>query len=274
MSLLRGLREKEITQLNQRGIFTTTQLSYTFRPRRKRKRPNNRPLKHYHSLQALAIRTDMVYVVERPELPTSPTRVYVDIEGVPDRDFYYLIGVHISGDGIQEQYSLWANSEDDESAIWNSFLHILESQREIAIFHYGAYDANAFTNLQKKYGGDQETIDKLRVSRVNVLSLLFAHVYFPVFSNDLKSVARSLGFEWSDEQASRLQSLVWRHRWERGQDRYKAKLVTYNLEDCAALRIVTEALFAITHISSEKSPRPFTKVPVVWRYISNKFEQI
>ena len=40
LSLLEGLKTKDITKLNNKGIFTVTQLSYTFRPRRKRKRPN------------------------------------------------------------------------------------------------------------------------------------------------------------------------------------------------------------------------------------------
>lgn len=37
LSLLRTLKDKELDKLNAKGIFTTTQLSYTFRPRRRRK---------------------------------------------------------------------------------------------------------------------------------------------------------------------------------------------------------------------------------------------
>jgi predicted RecB family nuclease len=248
LSLLRGLSEKEITKLNKRGIFTTNQLSYTFRPRRRRKNQSNlRPPKHQHSLQALAVHTDKIYVAERPVLPKAPTRIYVDIEGIPDSDFFYLIGVHIGGDGRDEQISLWANDEETESLIWHSFLRILQSKIDVAVFHYGAYDANAFTLMQAKYGGDQEAIQKLNTSRVNVLSLIYGNVYFPSFSNDLKSVATSLGFEWSDEDPSGINSIAWRHLWERGRgDYYKRKLITYNREDCAALKVVTEALYEIT----------------------------
>ena len=46
LSLLRGLREKEISKLNNKGIFTTTQLSYTFRPRRRRKTRTPSPTRH------------------------------------------------------------------------------------------------------------------------------------------------------------------------------------------------------------------------------------
>jgi len=38
-----------------------------------------------------------------------------------------------------------------------------------------------------------------------------------------------------------LQSLVWRSRWEQTREPvWKGKLVTYNAEDCAALKKVTE----------------------------------
>jgi len=38
LSLLAGMREKERKKFNNKGIFTVTQLSYTFRPRRRPKR--------------------------------------------------------------------------------------------------------------------------------------------------------------------------------------------------------------------------------------------
>lgn len=37
LSLLRGMGEKEISKYNKRGIFTLTQLSCTFRPRKRSK---------------------------------------------------------------------------------------------------------------------------------------------------------------------------------------------------------------------------------------------
>ena len=49
---------------------------------------------------------------------------------------------------------------------------------------------------------------------VNVASSVYGKVYFPVRSNGLKPLGRFLGAAWTDPQASGLQSLVWRHRWE------------------------------------------------------------
>ncbi len=56
LSLLRGMSDNEIRGQNRRGIFTVTQLSYTFRPRKKSKRARDQSLPHHHALQALAIR--------------------------------------------------------------------------------------------------------------------------------------------------------------------------------------------------------------------------
>ena len=71
-------------------------------------------------------------------------------------------------------------------------------------------------------------------------------MYFPTFSNGLKDVGRYLGCTWTAKDASGLQSLVWRARWEQtGEAVWKDKLLTYNAEDCAALKKVTECVQAI-----------------------------
>src|SRR6266545_603598 len=94
LSLLRGLSAKEIAGLKGRGIFTVTQFSHTFRPGRLKrvKEPGGR---HEHALQALAVREKTVYVARRPRLPDGKVRAYLDVEGLPDRDFYYLIGLSV-----------------------------------------------------------------------------------------------------------------------------------------------------------------------------------
>jgi hypothetical protein len=88
-------------------------------------------------------------------------------------------------------------------------------------------------------------VDRVLAALVNVLSVVYVHAYFPCHSNGLKDVAACLGYSWSDPASSGLQSIVWRKRWEAGHaDEWKQKLLTYNREDCAALRRVTEFLRA------------------------------
>jgi predicted RecB family nuclease len=40
----------------------------------------------------------------------------------------------------------------------------------------------------------------------------------PTYSNGLKDVARRLGFEWSESEASGRQALIWRAQWETTRD--------------------------------------------------------
>src|SRR5262249_44281748 len=110
LSLLSGMTAKERQKLNSKGIFTVTQLSYTFRPRRRPRRLATKREKYHHSLKALAIRERKIHIVGRPELKIEGTPVYLDVEGLPDHDFYYLIGVRLETTHGFMQHSLWANS--------------------------------------------------------------------------------------------------------------------------------------------------------------------
>jgi predicted RecB family nuclease len=87
LSLLAGVSAKERQKLRSKRIFTVTQFSYTFRPRRPQKRAKNPAKPRFLALQALAIRENTVYFHGTPTLPQCKTHIYLDIEGLPDRDF-------------------------------------------------------------------------------------------------------------------------------------------------------------------------------------------
>ena len=88
LSLLSGMTGNERSRYRSKGIFTVTQLSYTFRPRRTPKRAKNPAKPRYLSLQALAIRENTTYIHGNPMLPDSKAQVYLDIEGLSDNSFY------------------------------------------------------------------------------------------------------------------------------------------------------------------------------------------
>jgi hypothetical protein len=113
LSLLAGMSAKERQKLRSKGIFTVTQLSYTFRPRRRPRRQRDKREKYHHALKALAIREQKIHIVGSPELKIEGTPVYLDVEGLPDRDFYYLIGLRIGhGDSaVQRTCPAVASSE-------------------------------------------------------------------------------------------------------------------------------------------------------------------
>jgi len=249
LSLLSSMSETERKKHNSKGIFTVTQLSYTFRPRRKPKKFANKPEKYHHSLKALAIRENKIHVAGKPELKIIGTPVYLDVEGIPDRDFYYLIGLRVRTEDGYIQHSFWADDQSEEKTIWMAFLKALSSIDNPQIIHYGSYETTFLKRMKERYGGLAESatdVDKIAVSAVNVLSVIYAQVYFPTYSNGLKEIARYLGFQWSDEGASGLKSLIWREDWEGNRNSVsKQRLITYNAEDCEALQILTTAVIAL-----------------------------
>jgi predicted RecB family nuclease len=249
LSLLRGLNAKEIAGLNQRGIFTVTQYSHTFRPARMKHIAEKTFRKHDASLQALAIREKKVYVAQRKPIPDGKVRIYLDVEALPDPDRYYLVGLLIvQSDSNRRMNSFWADRATDEPAIWAAFLRaIAEAGEDFVIFHYGSYESRFLQRMAKLHGGDPALIQRIESRTVNVLSLIYGRVFFPTYANDLKSIAGFLGFKWSSPDASGLQSMVWRTKWEatRCED-VKQLLVTYNHEDCSALETVVGAIRVLT----------------------------
>src|SRR5439155_1023009 len=204
LSLLAGMNAKERQKLRSKGTFTVTQLSYTFRPHRRPKRLRDKREKYHHSLKALAIRERKIHIVGSPELKIEGTPVYLDVEGLPDRDFYYLIGVRIGSGDSAVQHSLWADTVEDEGKIWREFLAILETVEKPVLIHYGRYETDFFKRMCAHYGGpstDSSIAAKAVETSLNAVSVVFGRVYFPTFSNGLKDIARFIGCDWSDPHA-------------------------------------------------------------------------
>ena len=243
LSLLRGLTAKEIHKLNNKGIFTVTQFSYTYRPRKKSKNAKKPCPMHRHDLQALAMRTKTIYIASAPTLPQATTRLYLDVEGLPERRSYYLIGLLVCGRQGQSFHHFWADTDANEADIWRSFLATVEPIDEFTLFHYGSYDSRWLAIMGRRHGGDGFLLERLRKASFNVLSAVYSHIYFPCYSNDLKSIASLLGFTWSDMAPSGIQSIVWRQQWEATKDAsLKDALLRYNQEDCLAVHTVAEAI--------------------------------
>jgi hypothetical protein len=104
----------------------------------------------------------------------------------------------------------------------------------------------------RKVAVGKKLVDYVLANSCNVVSVIHSGVYFPTYSNGLKDVAAYLGCTWSEGNASGAQSVAWRTMWESGGgDAIKQKLITYNAEDCAALRRVTECLAEIVEGAGE-----------------------
>ena len=258
LSLLAGMSAKERQKLRSKGIFTVNQLSYTFRPHRRPKLMREKKEKYHHALKALAIREKKIHIAGSPEVKIEGTPVYLDVEGLPDRDFYYLIGVRIGNGDSAVQHSLWADTVEDEGKIWRKFLAILETVEKPVLIHYGSYETEFLATLNKRYGSKvQDQPDRAaKLSTLNLVSQLFGEIYFPTLSNGLKDIGAWLGFSWAETSPVGVNSLVCRYEWERTRNpSLEARLTAYNVEDCQAAERVTQAIIRL-HASGPNAASP------------------
>jgi hypothetical protein len=220
--------------------------------------------KYHHSLRALAIRQNKIHIVGNPKMVLEGTPVYLDVEGLPDRDFYYLVGVRVGDRNSAVQYSLWADSAEDERKIWNEFIGILANITDPVLIHYGSYETKFLNRMGNRYGvppAESRVAGAVKKS-INLLSVIFAQVYFPTFSNRLKDIGHFFGAKWGGPVTSGLQSVASRLEWERSAaPELKAALVAYNRDDCLAIETVTAGLTQIIREADSRTDIEFSDKP-------------
>lgn len=241
LSLLSRITTKQIQKYEKKGILTVKQLSFTYKPRRN-KRTLKPSISYKPEIQALAIRTGKVYIQQLPSLKRTGTELFLDIEGVPDQNFYYLFGLLIAQKGEFQYEYFWVDGASDEERVWKMVLGRILAFPQYPVYHYGSFELSVFEKLSKRY---QTDIQQLKQRFVNINAFIFGKVYFPAYSNGLKELGSILGLKWTDEKASGLQAIVWRHNWETVEAGLKEKLLRYNEEDCKALKILTDELSKI-----------------------------
>ena len=139
------------------------------------------------------------------------------MEGVPDREFYYLIGMRYRRGDEDRHLSFWADDPSGECDMWRSLVRALSPIPDVRLIHYGSYETQFLKRMKERYceiPEDIELVDRLIATSMNLLSLTYAHIYFPTYSNGLKDIAGYLGFRWSQANASGLHALMWRSEWE------------------------------------------------------------
>jgi predicted RecB family nuclease len=174
LSLLDRITPKKIRQYQKKGIFTVTQLSYLFKPRRSRKRPTKAPVSFKVELQALALRAGKIYIQEFPKLLRREVELFIDFEGIPDQSFYYLIGLLVNEQGNRSYHSFWANTSEDEQRIWVEALEKINEHPEAPIYHYGSYEPRAIDRLAQKY---QINCEALKNRLVNLNACIYGKIY-------------------------------------------------------------------------------------------------
>lgn len=244
ISLLSRMPPRVQKKFESKGIFTIKQLSFLFKHKRKRSRfrGETKPV-HKYELQALAIRTRKIYTTDLIPLPQNDVELFVDIESLPEQRFHYLIGLYVCSPSGQNYYSMWSETKEDEKNNWLNIVGILNRYPDAPIFHYGNYENKVFKELAKRYSTNIEEINN-RLNNLN--EYVYGRIYFPTYNNNLKSICNYLGYKWTDENASGLNSIVLRSAYDITQKQvFHDDLVLYNKEDCVNLKKLKDTLGAV-----------------------------
>ncbi|MGA7883381.1 MAG: ribonuclease H-like domain-containing protein, partial [Terrimicrobiaceae bacterium] len=180
--------------------------------------------------------------------------MYLDVEGLPDREFYYLIGARVRHVEGATTHSFWADTVAEEGKIWREFFDLLAGIDRPVLIHYGCYESIFLKRMRERYGGALEGSAAANAiqSPLNLLSTIYARICFPTYSNGLKEIAAYLGYRWSDAFSSGLLSIAWRERWTLfGEPSDREKLIRYNVEDCDALELAAQTIIQLSQARSQ-----------------------
>jgi uncharacterized protein len=167
--------------------------------------------------------------------------IYFDIEDTEENNerIVYLFGMVINN---KYKYFL-ADNPKKEKKVWEEFLEFFKDKDDFNLYVYSGHEKSMLNKLYEKYGGDEATFNKIIHSIIDLLSVVRKTTIFPVYSYSIKSIAKFLGFNWSSEQASGGQSMIWYEKWLMTKKKtYLNEILRYNKEDCEAEVVVKDAI--------------------------------
>ncbi|MEH1870225.1 TM0106 family RecB-like putative nuclease [Nostoc sp.] len=168
---------------------------------------------------------------------TAPIELYFDIEAQPDLDLNYLLGVLVVDRlaNTEQFYSFLADKPEDEKLIWQQFLDLVWQYPEAPIYHFCVYEFDTVKRLAKLYNTPSSSVRPVLSRFVDVYEQLTQSVALPVESYALKVIARWLGFEWQEKDASGAKCIYWYDQWLETGDRTLLEIIqSYNEDDCRA----------------------------------------
>jgi len=148
LSLLAGMSAKERQKLRSKASSRSRNSRTRSGEKNAKACKESREAAHV-ALQALAIRENTVYIHGTPMLPQPRTHVYLDIEGLPDRDFHYLIA-HSSFWIDKRRFTHSGPTPSDEPAIFAQFADTLAQLDDFRVFHFGDYDTAALKRIKPR----------------------------------------------------------------------------------------------------------------------------
>lgn len=171
------------------------------------------------------------------ELPSAPVELYFDIEAAPEQNLVYLHGVLVVDYSARTEtfHPFLATHPDQEEAVWEEFLVLLERYPDAPIYHFCPFEVQTVRRLGRQFGVSDAYIEAIVDRFVDLHERVTRATVLPVESYALKAIARWLGFNWRDADANGAQSIFWYAEWRRTGDRaYLDTILRYNEDDCRA----------------------------------------
>jgi predicted RecB family nuclease len=171
----------------------------------------------------------------------SQVELYFDIEAQPDLNLNYLLGVLVVDKQAktEEFYSLLAENVEEEEIVWQQFLNLVNRYPDAPIYHFCVYEFDTVKRLAKLYRTPYSSVLPVLSRFVDVYEELIRSVTLPIESYALKAIAKWLGFEWRDNEASGAKCIYWYDQWLQTGDRALLEIIQrYNEDDCRATRSV------------------------------------
>ncbi|MBD2252883.1 TM0106 family RecB-like putative nuclease [Nostoc parmelioides] len=175
----------------------------------------------------------------------SPVEIYFDIEAQPDLNLDYLLGVLVINkqSNTEQFYSFVAEKPSEEELIWRQFLDLVWQYPEAPIYHFCVYELDTVKRLAKLYRTPYTLVSPVLYRFVDIYEHLTQSVALPIESYALKAIARWMGFEWRDKEASGAKCIYWYDQWLETGDRTLLEIIIrYNEDDCRATRKVKDWL--------------------------------
>ncbi|RUN76506.1 TM0106 family RecB-like putative nuclease [Sphingomonas sp. TF3] len=187
--------------------------------------------------------------------------LHLDLESDPMSDgLVYLHGVVVIEDGREEYHAFFAERPEDEGRAFAEAWAFLNSPAGGHVFHYSRFERTSYRVLARRYPEvcTAEEVEAL-FSRARSTDLLVDAVQplteWPTNGVGIKPLAKWLGFNWRDRDASGAASIAWFHEWlEAGSAAVRRRIEEYNHDDCRATAVLLEALIELPVLSEAPWP--------------------
>jgi predicted RecB family nuclease len=187
--------------------------------------------------------------------PPSAGDVIFDIEGdpfwQPARGLHFLFGLLVR-DGADWRYETrWAHDRHDERRLFEDFVDLVQERLardpDMHVYHYGAYEKAAMTELMGIYATREDQVDDLlrREIFVNLHTVVRQGLRAGVPSYSLKEVEALAGFSRRADLRTGTDAVLTYERYMDTRDGGLLEgIAAYNEEDCRATLALREWLVA------------------------------